>query len=79
MNITARLVQLFSRWISFGLFWIAGSITGETISAEGTATINDFSTAIAVALAGLVTFFVDLFLHRLQKSRAAETSARSPS
>lgn len=73
MNITPRLVQLFSRWIAFALFWIAGAISGETISAEGTATINDFSTAIAVALAGLITFLVDLFLHRLQTKNSPKT------
>lgn len=69
MNITARLIQLFSRWIAFGLFWLAGMISGETLSADQATTIQDFSTAIAVALAGLITFGVDLFLHRLQKTK----------
>lgn len=73
MNLSARLVQLLSRWIAFGLFWLAGVISGETLSAETSATLSDFSTALAVALAGLITFGVDLFLHRLQKARNPKT------
>ena len=69
MNPVARLAQLFSRWIAFGLFWVAGILTGETLTAETTNSLNDFSTAIGTGIAALVVFLVDLWLHRLQKEK----------
>jgi hypothetical protein len=78
MTAVARLSQLFSRWIAFGLFWAAGLIAGNTLSSEAEASIRSFSEAIAIALAGIVAFLIDLWLHRLQKSKNPQRAPQPP-
>jgi hypothetical protein len=69
MNPVARLSQLFTRWLTFLIFGLAGLVTGETLSSQAQVTLSGFAEAIALALAGLVTFLIDLWLHRLQKEK----------
>lgn len=69
MNPAARIAQLFTRWITIGLYAIAGALAGGPLSSETQTTLSDFSAAISIALAGLVTFLLDLWLHRLQKEK----------
>lgn len=60
-----RMIQLVARYIGVGLLAVAGWLLGEEPSAEQAQAIQAGSMALAVAVGGLISLGVDLFLHRL--------------
>ena len=62
-----RVVQLLSKFIYMGLFWMGGKLTGSALTEDATLTLQSLAEGAAFIIAGLVTFLFDLWLHRLQK------------